>query len=110
MDIRKYINSLPQERQNRIQENANQLIREINMSVEVYHRVVDEYEELHTKYEALQKMLDKPQPSFISDTQWKLLKKQKKHMRKYDRILAKRIEDLYDKNYGESIFTATLLG
>ena len=58
------------------------------MSVEVYQKVVDEHEELYAKYEALQKMLDKPQPSFISDRQWKLIKKQEKHMRKYNRILA----------------------
>lgn len=109
MNIREYINSLPQERQNRIQEITNQLIRETNMSVEVYRKVVDEHEELYAKYEALQKMLDKPQPSFISDRQWKLLKKQEKHMRKYNRILAKRVEDLYDENYAE-LETKTLLG
>jgi hypothetical protein len=109
MNIREYINSLPEERQNRIQENANQLIRETNMSVEVYQKVVDEHEELYAKYEALQKMLDKPQPNFISDRQWKLLKKQEKHMRKYNRILAKRVEDLYDENYAE-LETKTLLG
>ena len=79
------------------------------MSVEVYKKVVDEHEELYAKYEALQKMLDKPQPSFISDRQWKLLKKQEKHMRKYNRILAKRVEDLYDENYAE-LETNTLLG
>ena len=79
------------------------------MSVEVYQKVVDEHEELYAKYEALQKMLDKPQPSFISDRQWKLLKKQEKHMRKYNRILGKRVEDLYDENYAE-LDTKTLLG
>lgn len=79
------------------------------MSVEVYQKVADEHEELYAKYEALQKMLDKPQPSFISDRQWKLLKKQEKHMRKYNRILAKRVEDLYDENYAE-LETKTLLG
>ena len=79
------------------------------MSVEVYKKVVDEHEELYTKYEALQKMLDKSQPDFISDRQWKLLKKQEKHMRKYNRILAKRVEDLYNENYDE-LDTKTLLG
>ena len=79
------------------------------MSVEVYQKVVDEHEELYAKYEALQKMLAKPQPNFISDRQWKLLKKQEKHMRKYNRILAKRVEDLYDENYAE-LETKTLLG
>lgn len=79
------------------------------MSAEVYRRVSDEHEELYAKYEALQKMLGKPQPNFISDRQWKLLKKQEKHMRKYNRILAKRVEDLYDENYAE-LETKTLLG
>ena len=54
-------------------------------------------------------MLDKPQANFISDRQWKLLKKQEKHMRKYNRLLAKRVEDLYDENYAE-LETKTLLG
>ena len=108
-NFRDYINGLPKDRQDRIQEKANQLIREINMSVEVYQKVVDEHEELYAKYEALQKMLDKPQPNFISDRQWKLLKKQEKHMRKYNKVLAKRVEDLYDENYAE-LETKTLLG
>lgn len=108
-NFRDYINSLPKDRQDRIQEKANQLIREINMSVEVYQRVVDEHEELYAKYEALQKMLDKPQPNFVSDRQWKLMKKQEKHMRKYNKVLAKRVEDLYDENYAE-LETKTLLG
>ena len=79
------------------------------MSVELYQQAVDEHEELYAKYEALQKMLDKPQPSDVSDRQWKLLKKQEKHMRKYNRVLAKRVEDLYDENYAE-LETKTLLG
>ena len=79
------------------------------MSAEVYRRVSDEHEELYTKYEALQAMLSKPQPKFISDRQWKLMRKQEKHMRKYNRILAKRVEDLYDENYAE-LETKTLLG
>ena len=79
------------------------------MSVELYQQAVDEHEELYAKYEALQKMLDKPQPSDVSDRQWKLLKKQEKPMRKYNRILAKRVEDLYDENYAE-LETKTLLG
>lgn len=108
-NFRDYINSLPKDRQDRIQEKANQLIREINMSVEVYQQVVDEHEELYKKYEALQKMLDKPQPDFISDRQWKLLKKQEKHMREYNKVLAKRVEDLYDENYAE-LDTKMLLG
>ena len=87
----------------------NRIKKDNTMSVEVYQRVVDEHEELYAKYEALQKMLDKPQPNFISDRQWKLLKKQEKHMRKYNRILAKRVEDLYDENYAE-LETKTLLG
>ena len=83
--------------------------KRITMSVEVYQRVVDEHEELYTKYEALQKMLDKPQPNFVSDRQWKLMKKQEKHMRKYNKVLAKRVEDLYDENYAE-LDTKMLLG
>ena len=79
------------------------------MSVEVYLKVVDEHEELYAKYEAFSAMLDKPQPSDVSDRQWKLLKKQEKHMRKYNRVLAKRVEDLYDENYAE-LETKTLLG
>ena len=79
------------------------------MSAEVYRRVSDEHEELYTKYEALQTMLSKPQPKFISDRQWKLMRKQEKHMRKYNRILAKRVEDLYETHYDE-LDTKTLLG
>lgn len=69
--------------------------------LDVYNRVQDEYEELEMKYLALRDLLDKPQPTFISDTQWKLLNKQVKPMKKYRKILAKRLDDMYPHVFGE---------
>lgn len=69
--------------------------------LDVYNRVQDEYEELEIKYLALRDLLDKPQPTFISDMQWALLNKQVKPMKKYRKILAKRLDDMYPHVFGE---------
>lgn len=69
--------------------------------LDVYNRVQDEYEELEIKYLSLHDLLDKPQPTFISDKQWKLLNKQIKPMKKYRKILAKRLDDMYPHVFGE---------
>lgn len=63
--------------------------------IEVYDRMSEEFEELNTRYLALKDMLDKNQPAFVNDKQWKLLNKQAKVMKKYRKILAKRMDDLY---------------
>lgn len=63
--------------------------------IEVYNRMSVEFEELNTRYLTLADMLDKPQPSKVSDKQWKLLQKQVKHMKKYRKVLAARMDDLY---------------
>lgn len=54
-------------------------------------RVRLEQRELHTKLDALEKFLDKGQPSFIDNEQWALLQEQQKHMDAYNDVLVKRI-------------------
>ena len=66
------------------------------MSNNVWVRVTAEHEVLWENIEKLQAFRDGKQPSNVSDYQWKLLKKQLKAMRKYNKILALRVEDLYE--------------
>ena len=67
--------------------------------LDVYNAVQDEYEELENKYNNLTDLLAKPQPNKISDYQWDLLVKQHKVMKKYRKILAKRLENLYPETF-----------
>ena len=73
------------------------------MSKEVYERVTAEHEALWDNISKLQMFLDNGQPSFVSDKQWKLMKKQNKAMRKYNKILAERVNDLYEEAYGHHL-------
>jgi hypothetical protein len=66
------------------------------MSKNVWVQVSKEHEDLWENIEKLQAFRDGKQPSDVSDYQWKLLKKQLKAMRKYNHILALRVEDLYE--------------
>ena len=54
-------------------------------------RVRLEQIELTQKLDALENFLDKGQPAFIDDEQWKLLNKQAEIMDQYSDVLAKRI-------------------
>lgn len=54
-------------------------------------RVRLEQIELTQKLDALENLLDKGQPAFIDDEQWKLLNKQAEIMDQYSDVLAKRI-------------------
>jgi len=54
-------------------------------------RVRLEQIELTQKLDALENLLDKGQPAFIDDEQWKLLNKQAEIMDQYNDVLAKRI-------------------
>ena len=55
-------------------------------------RVRLEQIELTQKLDALENLLDKGQPAFIDDEQWKLLNKQAEIMDQYSDVLAKRID------------------
>ena len=54
-------------------------------------RVQVEKNELTIKLNALEVMLSKSQPHFISDAQWKLLHEQQKHMKAYKQVLEERL-------------------
>lgn len=55
-------------------------------------RVVDEYNELCNKLNKLQEFINKPQPMFIDDLNWDLLKQQYGIMSAYATLLSKRID------------------
>lgn len=67
----------------------------------VLQRVTKEHEDLWDNIEKLQNFRDGPQPSNVNDYQWKMLKKQLKAMRKYNKILAKRLYDIQTTYYEE---------
>lgn len=67
----------------------------------VLQRVTKEHEDLWDNIEKLQNFRDGPQPSNVNDYQWKMLKKQLKAMRKYNKILAKRLNDIQTTYYEE---------
>lgn len=67
----------------------------------VLQRVTKEHEDLWDNIEKLQNFRDGPQPSNVNDYQWKMLKKQLKAMRQYNKILAKRLYDIQTTYYEE---------
>ena len=63
------------------------------LTSEYQQRVLQEDFDLGIKIKALSSLLEKEQPSFISDTQWSLLNYQLVHMEKYADALQQRIAD-----------------
>lgn len=55
-------------------------------------RVVEEYTELCDKLNKLQELINKPQPKFIDDLNWDLLKQQYGIMSAYATLLSRRID------------------
>lgn len=56
-------------------------------------RMIFEAAELRDKLDNLNALLEKPQPDFVNDKQWRLLQEQQKHMSAYLAVLRERIED-----------------
>lgn len=57
-------------------------------------RMAIENLQLLERLKALDSLLEKPQPKFISDKQWGLLQDQRAFMRGYFKVLSDRIEDM----------------
>lgn len=57
-------------------------------------RMAIENLQLLERLKALDGLLEKPQPIFISDKQWDLLQSQRAYMRGYFKVLDERIEDM----------------
>ncbi|WP_131669242.1 crAss001_48 related protein [Psychrobacter pygoscelis] len=59
-------------------------------------RMIVEKKELKARLVKLIEFLDKGQPEFIDDTQWRLLDDQYEHMKAYHSVLSQRITDAID--------------
>lgn len=57
-------------------------------------RMAIENLQLLDRLKALDSLLEKPQPKFISDKQWDLLQSQRAYMKGYFKVLDDRIEDM----------------
>lgn len=57
-------------------------------------RMAIENLQLLDRLKALDGLLEKPQPKFISDKQWSLLQSQRGYMKAYFKVLDERIEDM----------------
>lgn len=57
-------------------------------------RMAIENLQLLERLKALDSLLEKPQPKFISDKQWSLLQSQRAYMKGYFKVLNERIEDM----------------
>ena len=57
-------------------------------------RMAIENLQLLERLKALDGLLEKPQPKFISDKQWSLLQSQRGYMKAYFKVLDERIEDM----------------
>ena len=57
-------------------------------------RMAIENLQLLERLKALDSLLEKPQPKFISDKQWGLLQDQRAYMKGYFKVLDERIEDM----------------
>ena len=66
----------------------------------VFQRVTDEHEALWENIDRYQAFRDGKQPDNVNDYQWRLLKKQLRAMRKYNKILSLRVDDLYEDVHG----------